>query len=60
MMIMEIFEIYIDTELKDGSLTIFDYDIDANGLSAKSYFSLHISVIHLAIDNLSGTLLTAC
>lgn len=56
----EIFEIYIDTELKDGSLTIADYDIDANGLSAKSYFfSTYFCHPSLANDNLSGTLLTA-
>lgn len=56
----EIFEIYIDTEFKDGSLTMADLDIKSKNLSAKSYFfSTYFCHPSLANDNLSGTLLTA-
>ena len=49
-----------DSEFKDGSLTIADFDINNNDLSAKSYFfSTYFCHPSLANDNLSGTLLTA-
>ena len=55
----ETYEIFIDSELSEGSLTIADYKIENKQNTRSYFFSTYFCHPSLANDNLSGLVLTS-